>query len=120
MGSAPLGFELDIWDYVTFVTIFVLVVEGAVLYCWLAGCRAGSRSPANTPRPKRSSSCVGRACCRRSYPWVKASPPLRIGLKSNIQASRLQYMFDVGSSTPSSELRLATGEPRETGFRFHF
>jgi hypothetical protein len=32
-----LGFELDIWDYLTFVTIFLLVVSGVVAYVWLAG-----------------------------------------------------------------------------------
>jgi hypothetical protein len=32
-----LGFELDIWDYLTFVTIFLLVVSGVVTYVWLAG-----------------------------------------------------------------------------------
>ena len=37
MFRSLLGFDLDFWDYVTFVTIMILVVAGVVVYCWLAG-----------------------------------------------------------------------------------
>jgi hypothetical protein len=105
---------------VTFVTIFVLVVAGAVFYCWLAGLPGRIAIARKHPEAEAVKLLGWADLLPTIYPWVQASPPLRIGLKSNIQTSRLQYMFNVGSSAPSSELRSATGEPRETGFRFHF
>lgn len=33
--QALLGFELDIWDYLTFLTLALVVVLGVVAYVWL-------------------------------------------------------------------------------------
>ena len=32
-----LGFDLDFWDYLTFVTLFLAVVAGVAFWVWLAG-----------------------------------------------------------------------------------
>jgi len=32
-----LGFELNVWDYLTFVTIFLAVVAGVAFWVWLTG-----------------------------------------------------------------------------------
>ena len=34
---ALLGFDLDVWDYVTFAAVFVLVAAGTVLVVLIAG-----------------------------------------------------------------------------------
>lgn len=49
MGRSLLGFELDIWDYVTFATIFLLVVVGAVLHCWLGRAAGTDRDRVQAP-----------------------------------------------------------------------
>jgi hypothetical protein len=35
--QALLGFELDFWDYLTFLTLALVVVSVVVAYVWLAG-----------------------------------------------------------------------------------
>jgi hypothetical protein len=37
MSSAMLGFELDIWDYLTFLALMVSVLGGLAFVVWLAG-----------------------------------------------------------------------------------
>jgi hypothetical protein len=49
-----MGFKLGIWDFITFATIFVLVVGCVALVVFLMGCRAELPSPASTQMPKRS------------------------------------------------------------------
>jgi Protein of unknown function (DUF3302) len=36
-GGQPMGFKLDIWDYITFASIFVLVVGAVALVVFLMG-----------------------------------------------------------------------------------
>jgi hypothetical protein len=64
--EALLGFEIDIWDYLTFLTLMVCVVALIMTWLFLAGLPDGLPSPVSTPRPKRSSTSVMRACCPRS------------------------------------------------------
>jgi hypothetical protein len=48
-----LGFDLDIWDYLTFLFLTVVGLGVLVALVWLAGLPGRSLSPAITPRLRR-------------------------------------------------------------------
>jgi hypothetical protein len=52
-----IGFELDIWDYLTFVTLFLAGVGGVAFWVWLAG-------------------LPGRIAIARKHPDAEAVKPL--------------------------------------------
>jgi hypothetical protein len=67
-----LGFNLDIWDYLTFVTIFLLVVSGVVTYVWLAGLPGRIAIARKHPEAEAVKLLGWAGLLPTIYPWVQA------------------------------------------------
>jgi hypothetical protein len=67
-----LGFELDVWDYLTFVTIFLLVVSGVVTYVWLAGLPGRIAIARQHPEAEAVKLLGWAGLLPTIYPWVQA------------------------------------------------
>jgi hypothetical protein len=67
-----LGFELDVWDYLTFVTIFLLVVSGVVTYVWLAGLPGRIAIARKHPEAEAVKLLGWAGLLPTIYPWVQA------------------------------------------------
>lgn len=66
-----LGFNLDVWDYVTFVTLFVLVVALIVFFVWLAGL-PGRIAIARQHPEAEAVKMLGWAGLLPVAPWIQA------------------------------------------------
>ncbi len=72
MFRSLLGFDLDFWDYVTFVTIMILVVAGVVVYCWLAGLPGRIAIARKHPEAEAVKLLGWAGLLPTIYPWVQA------------------------------------------------
>jgi len=72
MFRSLLGFDLDFWDYVTFVTIMILVVAGVVFYCWLAGLPGRIAIARKHPEAEAVKLLGWAGLLPTIYPWVQA------------------------------------------------
>ena len=72
MFRSLLGFDLDFWDYVTFVTIMILVVAGVVIYCWLAGLPGRIAIARKHPEAEAVKLLGWAGLLPTIYPWVQA------------------------------------------------
>ena len=66
-----LGFTLDIWDYVTFVALFVLVVAFILFFVWLAGL-PGRIAIARQHPEAEAVKMLGWAGLLPVAPWIQA------------------------------------------------
>lgn len=66
-----LGFHLDVWDYMTFVTLFVLVVAGIGFFVWLAGL-PGRIAIARKHPEAEAVKLLGWAGLLPIAPWIQA------------------------------------------------
>ena len=85
MGSSLLGFDIDFWDYVTFVKILLFVVAGVVVYC--SACRAAG---ADCDRTQTSRCRGGRATGvgRLAADDLPVGPGVHLGLQADGQTGR--------------------------------
>ena len=72
MFRSLLGFDIDFWDYVTFVTIMILVVAGVVIYCWLAGLPGRIAIARKHPEAEAVKLLGWAGLLPTIYPWVQA------------------------------------------------
>jgi hypothetical protein len=72
MFRSLLGFDIDFWDYVTFVTIMILVVAGVVVYCWLAGLPGRIAIARKHPEAEAVKLLGWAGLLPTIYPWVQA------------------------------------------------
>jgi hypothetical protein len=72
MGSSLFGFEIDFWDYVTFVTIFLSIVAFAVFYCWLAGLPGRIAIARKHPEAEAVKLMGWAGLLPTVFPWVQA------------------------------------------------
>lgn len=70
--QALLGFELDIWDYLTFLTLFLLVVMGVVFWVWLAGLPGRIAIARKHPEAEAVKLLGWAGLLPTIYPWVQA------------------------------------------------
>jgi len=66
-----LGFHLDIWDYLTFLTLFILLIAGVVFAVWLAGL-PGRIAIARKHPDAEAVSMMGWAGFLAAVPWIQA------------------------------------------------
>jgi hypothetical protein len=66
-----LGFELDGWDYLTFLSLFVLVAAGVVFAVWLAGLPGRIAIARNHPDAE-AVKMMGWAGFLAAVPWIQA------------------------------------------------
>ena len=66
-----LGFTLDVWDYVTFVALFVLVVAFILFFVWLAGL-PGRIAIARQHPEAEAVKMLGWAGFLPIVPWIQA------------------------------------------------
>jgi hypothetical protein len=69
--AAVLGFELDVWDYVTFAALFVLVVAGTILVILIAGL-PGRIAIARKHPEAEAVKIMGWAGLLPVWPWMQA------------------------------------------------
>jgi len=67
-----LGFELDIWDYLTFATLFLTVVAGLAAYVWLAGLPGRIALSRNHPEAEAVMLLGWAGLLPTIYPWAQA------------------------------------------------
>ena len=72
MFRSLLGFDIDFWDYVTFVTIMILVLAGVVVYCWLAGLPGRIAIARKHPEAEAVKLLGWAGLLPTIYPWVQA------------------------------------------------
>lgn len=70
--QALLGFELDIWDYLTFLTLVLLVVMGVVFWVWLAGLPGRIAIARKHPEAEAVKLLGWAGLLPTIYPWVQA------------------------------------------------
>jgi hypothetical protein len=66
-----LGFELDIWDYLTFLTAFAAAVAGIVILLWIAGL-PGQIAIARKHPEAEAVKIMGYAGFLAVVPWIQA------------------------------------------------
>jgi hypothetical protein len=67
-----LGFDLDLWDYLTFLTIFLSVVSGVLVFIWLAGLPGRIAIARNHPEAEAVKLLGWAGLLPTVYPWVQA------------------------------------------------
>jgi hypothetical protein len=70
--QALLGFELDIWDYLTFVTLALVLVAGGLAYVWLAGLPGRIAIARKHPEAEAVKLLGWAGLLPTIYPWVQA------------------------------------------------
>jgi hypothetical protein len=66
-----LGFELDIWDYLTFLTGFAAAISGIVILLWIAGL-PGQIAIARKHPEAEAVKIMGYAGFLAVVPWIQA------------------------------------------------
>ena len=69
---AMLGFKLDIWDYLTFVTLFLCVAAGVTIWVWLAGLPGRIAIARKHPEAEAVNLLGWAGLLPTIYPWVQA------------------------------------------------
>jgi hypothetical protein len=67
-----LGFELDLWDYLTFLTLFLCVVAGVAFWVWLAGLPGRIAIARKHPDAEAVKLLGWAGLLPTIYPWVQA------------------------------------------------
>jgi hypothetical protein len=67
-----LGFELDFWDYLTFLTLFLCVVAGVASWVWLAGLPGRIAIARRHPDAEAVNLLGWAGLLPTIYPWVQA------------------------------------------------
>ena len=67
-----LGFKLDIWDYLTFVTLFLCVAAGVTIWVWLAGLPGRIAIARKHPEAEAVNLLGWAGLLPTIYPWVQA------------------------------------------------
>ncbi|HYQ71307.1 MAG TPA: DUF3302 domain-containing protein [Gammaproteobacteria bacterium] len=67
-----LGFELTIWDYLTFATAFIAAVAGMVIIVWLAGLPGRIALARKHPEAEAVKLMGYAGLFPTIYPWVQA------------------------------------------------
>lgn len=67
-----LGFELDIWDYLTFLTLFLTVVAVLALWVWLAGLPGRIAIARKHPEAEAVKMLGYAGLLPTVYPWMQA------------------------------------------------
>ena len=119
--NSLVGFELDIWDYATFVTILLLVLSGIVFYCWLAGL-PGRIAIARRHPEAEAVNMMGWLGFVAIVPWVQAfiwafKPTdvvdLRYGPRQVRRETAEQIARLTGRPVPETALPAAAPEPHK-------
>lgn len=67
-----MGFELNLWDYLTFLTLFLSVVAVVALWVWLAGLPGRIAVARNHPEAEAVKLLGWAGLLPTIYPWVQA------------------------------------------------
>ena len=67
-----MGFELDIWDYLTFATLFLTGVAGVTFWVWLAGLPGRIAIARKHPEAEAVNLLGWAGLLPTIYPWVQA------------------------------------------------
>lgn len=67
-----LGFELDLWDYLTFLTLFLCVVAVVAAWVWLAGLPGRIAIARKHPDAEAVKLLGWAGLLPTIYPWVQA------------------------------------------------
>lgn len=67
-----LGFELTLWDYLTFLTLFLALVAGVVAFVWLAGLPGRIAIARKHPEAEAVKLLGWAGLLPTIYPWVQA------------------------------------------------
>ena len=66
-----LGFQLDFWDYLTFLTLLLVVVAVVVLWVWLAGLPGRIAIARNHPEAEAVKLLGYAGLLPTVYPWMQ-------------------------------------------------
>ena len=67
-----LGFELDFWDYVTFITAGLLVISAVAFFVWLAGLPGRIALARKHPEAEAVKLLGWAGLLPTIYPWIQA------------------------------------------------
>ena len=70
--EALLGFKIDFWDYLTFVTLFLCGVAGVTIWVWLAGLPGRIAIARKHPEAEAVKLLGWAGLLPTVYPWVQA------------------------------------------------
>jgi len=70
--KALLGFELDVWDYLTFLTLMLCVVAVGTIWLWLAGLPGRIAVARKHPEAEAVRLLGYAGLLPTVYPWVQA------------------------------------------------
>ena len=71
-ATPMLGFDLDIWDYLTFLTLMLCVVAVGALWLWLAGMPGRIALARKHPEAEAVKLLGYAGLLPTIYPWVQA------------------------------------------------
>lgn len=66
------GFKLDMWDYLTFLTVFLVVIACVMLWIWLAGLPGRIAISRKHPEAEAVRLLGFAGLLPTVYPWVQA------------------------------------------------
>jgi hypothetical protein len=70
--ASMLGFELDLWDYLTFLTLFLTGAAGVAFWVWLAGLPGRIAIARKHPDAEAVKLLGWAGLLPTIYPWVQA------------------------------------------------
>jgi hypothetical protein len=106
-----LGFELDIWDYLTFATLFLTVVAVLSVYVWIAGLPGRIALARNHPEAEAVMLLGWAGLLPTVYPWVQAliwafKPTDKVDIRRFPEAEAIANAAEIarlrGKATPAA------------------
>jgi len=117
-----LGFTLDIWDYLTFVTLFLTVAAGVAFWVWLAGLPGRIAISRKHPEAEAVKLLGYAGLLPTIYPWVQAfiwayKPTDKVDIRRFPREEQRAIDEDIARlrGAPSKESAQASPPPKEAG-----
>jgi hypothetical protein len=117
-----LGFELNIWDYLTFLTLFLTVVAAVAFWVWLAGLPGRIAISRKHPEAEAVKLLGYAGLLPTIYPWVQAfiwayKPTDKVDIRRFPREEQRAIAEDIARlrGAPPKESAQASPAPKEAG-----
>jgi hypothetical protein len=117
-----MGFELNLWDYLTFLTLFLSVVAVVALWVWLAGLPGRIAIARKHPEAEAVKLLGWAGLLPTIYPWVQAfiwayKPTDKVDIRRFPREEARAIEEDIArlKDAPSKESAQASPPPKEAG-----
>ncbi|MCG6867952.1 MAG: DUF3302 domain-containing protein [Gammaproteobacteria bacterium] len=117
-----LGFELNLWDYLTFLTLFLTVVAGGAFWIFLAGLPGRIAISRKHPEAEAVKLLGYAGLLPTIYPWVQAfiwayKPTDKVDIRRFPREEQRAIAEDIARlrGAPPKESAQASSPPKEAG-----